>query len=220
VSSREETKKTEEKPYVLKVLNQLESQRTKLLNLTSKVLLFLNERGPGRGVECPVPQPSVFGTDIVWCRIPRKRSQNENKNCEFNETWSPKEHEIQLVLNAGCGSNYIPCGGDSFYSQSHFSSVSTVDDGDVCAVRLFSYIPGDLLCDVKWTTELLVDLGTKIGNMHKIFKVNCVYILPVYAFTPILAFSIRSVVCFNLELTYFNKALTKNKISFKLKHLI
>ncbi|KAK3732904.1 hypothetical protein QZH41_012684, partial [Actinostola sp. cb2023] len=148
---QDDTNDKEEKRYVLKVLNSLASQYRDLLSIISDLLTFLNSKG----VECPVPQTSTFGTRNVPCRIlgPRQDEKDAHGNCT-----SPTECKCLMR-------------GKEVAQGIHLASdIDGERMVDVCMVGMFSFVPGDILCDVKWTKELLIDLGAKIAHLHRILK--------------------------------------------------
>uniref|UniRef100_A0A6P8IZQ8 Hydroxylysine kinase n=1 Tax=Actinia tenebrosa TaxID=6105 RepID=A0A6P8IZQ8_ACTTE len=153
ITSDKADKQTNETEYVLKILNPVTSRRIGILNLTSKVLLYLNDRG----IQCPIPQPSISGKYIIWCRFPKV-------GLEKAGTCTSEKGDImdgtELVSYESNDSPVVNCSND------HYCDDNTV----VYAIQLLTFIPGKLLCDVKFNADVMYKFGVAIGNLHKILK--------------------------------------------------
>lgn len=139
---------TSEKTYVLKVLNPVVSRNIDSLILTSKTLSFLN----AKGIKCPVPQPSISGKYIVWCRFPKTEERGKV------EKWTHKEEildDTELDSLRSIRSRYC-------------------DDNKtvVYAIQLFTFLPGKLLDGVKFNPDFMYNFGIEIGKLHKALKVR------------------------------------------------
>ena len=142
-----------ETKFVLKVLNPLMSSNTEALALTSKVFLFLNDKG----VRCPLPQPSICGKYITWCRFPKIRQEASK--------WTGDEG-FQVV-----DSTELPWPDLANQVDNDPSYHGSDNDFEVYAVQLFSFLPGKPLCEVKFNADLMYKFGLEIGNLHKVLKV-------------------------------------------------
>ena len=136
----------EENFYVLKVTNALMSKYRDLFEVLSVALDYISTKG----MQCPVPVKSVFCNKLVPCRL---LGQDRNDD----------------IGNSSTLDNYVD---EKEITEGILLASNNNGDDSVCVVRMFTFVHGELLCEISWTNELLFDLGLKMAQLHKILKVG------------------------------------------------
>lgn len=128
--------------YVLKVVNHMDSNHEGLMKTQSDVMSFLQSRDHA----CPVPVPSIYDTTFVMCKIP-KVAPPDIVTMETNELADKDEIEIY--------------NGEEYSKEAYY----------VCAVRLLTFVPGQMLHEIPLNTQLCFDAGFALGRLHQDLKV-------------------------------------------------
>ena len=141
--------------FTLKITNHTDSSDKGTLDAQSSVMLFLSERG----IECPVPVPSVFGGAKLMCKVPQEESYGTKSfvnDIKVPDVMSSPPTAVNLIddIELFHGGTYDP--------DQHF----------LCAVRLLTFVSGKLLFDVPWTQELLFNFGKTLGKLNLFLKVR------------------------------------------------
>lgn len=141
----------EEEYFVLKVFNSFVSRFNDSQEIQSDLLPLVNTSL----IQCPVPQTSIYGKKYVVCRFKSSLKSDDNG--------AEKARSSSTVGSVSPADESV----DFFEVVSHEKS----NDVDSCIVQLLKFIEGDLLCDMEWEKELMMDFGTNIARLQELLKV-------------------------------------------------
>ena len=147
--------------FILKIVNHTYSVVDGLIEAQSSSMLYLIERG----FHCQEPISSRFGGTEVMCKVP----QEGPTSSQDDVTEVTKDHGLGAVEN---GESTHLIGGIGLFNGEEYDS----DKFFICAVRLLTFIPGQVLCDVPWTEDLLYHLGRHLGEVDLALQVRCALI--------------------------------------------
>ena len=140
--------------FILKVLNHVHSTEKGLIAAQSSSMLFLIKHG----FHCQEPISSRFSGTEVMCKVPQ-------------EELTASKDEAKAMKNRGVvenGESAHLTGGIELFNGEEYDS----DKFFICAVRLLTFIPGQVLCDVPWTEDLLYQLGRRLGEVDLALQVR------------------------------------------------
>ncbi|XP_074633199.1 hydroxylysine kinase-like [Acropora palmata] len=133
--------------YILKVVNQTNTNQEHLIQSQCDVMSFLNAQGH----KCSTPIPSTFGTSFVKCKIPRTIPTGHIAETTYSR--EDRRSGIFEVYN-----------GEENSEEEYF----------VCAVILLKFVNGKGLNETTLTTQLLFDAGVALGRLdHDLKKLGC-----------------------------------------------
>ena len=133
------------KEYVLKIVNDMDSNHEGLIQTQCDVMLFLQ----ARGYKCPTPVPSIFDTRFVMSKIPNGPPPDTMASDDVGNKRKLAAYGIEIYDGEG-------------YCRETFS---------VCAVRLLTFVPGKVMNEIQVNTQLLFDAGMAVGRLDQDLKV-------------------------------------------------
>ena len=131
--------------YILKIVNQANTNQEHLIQSQCDVMSFLNAQGH----KCSTPVPSKFGTSFVKCKIPRTIPTGHIAETTYSR--EDRRSGIFEVYN-----------GEEKFEEEHF----------VCAVILLKFVNGKVLNKTTLTTQLLFDAGVALGRLDHDLEVQ------------------------------------------------
>ena len=131
--------------YIVKIVNQTNTNQEHLIQSQCDVMLFLNAQGH----QCSTPVPSIFGTSFVKCKIPRTIPTGHI--AETTNSQEDRRSGIFEVYN-----------GEKNSDEEYF----------VCAVILLKFVNGKVLNEITLTTQLLFDAGVALGRLDHDLEVQ------------------------------------------------
>ena len=131
--------------YILKIVNQTNTNQEHLIQSQCDVMLFLNAQGH----KCSTPVISTFGTSFVKCKIPRTIPTGHIAETTYSR--EDRRSGMFEVYN-----------GEENSDEEYF----------VCAVILLKFVNGKGLNETTLTTQLLFDAGVALGRLDHDLEVQ------------------------------------------------
>lgn len=157
------------KEYVLKIVNHMDSNHKRLIQVQCNAMFFLQ----ARGYRCPTPVPSVLNTHFVKCKIP-KDTQSGSVALETDGVTLEADSAANIMHSSDCDNlGSADKAGDlgceiEIYDGKEYSE----EEYFVCAVRLLNFVKGKMLTQIPLNIELLFNAGMAVGRLDRDLKVG------------------------------------------------